>query len=160
DLDADLGDRAEPAGERRDVHRGAIAEFAGALFDRHGEGIGLGRGHGGAGVDDHGRLAFQTWAVEEGQRRAGRYEVAGARQGYQGFDLAGSDDRPFADLARFFDARLVDRFRRAGRQAGSVEAAIAVEVDHDPFQRRRLAAARFGDVEEAGEADRREALHR
>ncbi|MEX2106960.1 MAG: hypothetical protein WD810_08690 [Solirubrobacterales bacterium] len=153
DPDVDVGDGAEAGGDQGDVEGGAVAEAATAPFDRDDDRVGLGAGHGGAGVDDDGRTVFQARAVEEGQWGARRDGAAG--EGDQRVDPAAADDRPAAGLARFLGARLGDPFRRAGGEAVDAEPTVAVEVDDRLFQRNGRAAVFGGEVDVAPEFDRR-----
>jgi hypothetical protein len=105
-------------------------------------------------VDDHGRVTFERRAVEDRQRRARHHRAGG--EGDPRFDLAGADDRPGAGLARVGGAGVGDPFGRADGQATGAEAAVAVEVEHGLFERRRLALIGGGYIEMALEVDRGE----
>jgi hypothetical protein len=107
-------------------------------------------------MEDSGGHPAKSRSVEDRQLRSRRHWTL--RPGDQGPYLSGADDRTTAGSPRLCRAHFVDRVRRAGRQAGDAEAAVAVEADQRLFQRRHRAAVSAGDVEPPVELDRGEAV--
>jgi hypothetical protein len=144
DREADLGDRAEAVGELGDPGSQHRSEFPiGPVGDaqRHDQGE---ADRGAAEEMKQQRRLAGPAAVEGENFPAGRHRLVGA-EGDVGPKAPMPDQGTAAAFPRLAGAGRLQERRRAGGQALGVEAAVAVQFDFQPLQRRRVAAVGGGD---------------